>query len=657
MAASLGPAVVAFAVYVRTLEPSVPTGDGAELVTAAWLLGVPHPPGYPLFTLLGHVFTWLPFGSPAYRVNLMSAVFAAGAVALVAFATYRLLDEAREAWVSRWTIVVAALVSGLALAFSSAFWGYGVVAEVFALNSFFASLIVVILLEWERRPERLRLLWAFGLVSGLAATNQQTIVLLVPACSVLLASGARKLLIHGADLRSGLACLARHAGIATVCLAVGLLPYLYLPLAAASDPALNWGDPRTLPAFLRHVLRSDYGTFHLTVAAAGAGSPFEHVRLLLAYLSTTFTWPGCLLAAAGLWWLWARRRDAAVALPVAFVCSGPAFLAYANPRIDAPVLYGVLERFYILPSLFVAPAIGAGACAMLGMLSHLTTKRPVLAIAGTIALLALPGASLALHFHENDQAGNTVEHDFGRDLLAPLEPNALLIIQGDATTMAVDYVQLVEQYRPDVLTLNMEKLKLGTYIKQMRRQHPQLILPFDGYVAGGDRMARLVQANWSARPVYVLGTPPEPGFEDRYDRLRSGFVVKLLPKGSAPDPYALDQRDVALLEQAHFPSSTYPDTTFEASIVQSYGGLAFDLGYVLDDGLRDAEAIAFYRLSTKLDPTNAPAYKNLGRLLLAHGAPPADTVSAWQTYLRLQPKDPEAPAIRARLQELGRGPR
>src|SRR5207302_1168367 len=82
--------LAAFFVYLRTIAPSLPAGDSGELITAAWVLGVAHPPGYPLFTMLGHLFTFLPVGS-AFRVNLMSAVLHAATVAITCLLIYRLI--------------------------------------------------------------------------------------------------------------------------------------------------------------------------------------------------------------------------------------------------------------------------------------------------------------------------------------------------------------------------------------------------------------------------------------------------------------------------------------------------------------------------------------------------------------------------------------
>src|SRR5262245_63683496 len=106
-------ALVALIAYIVTLDPSLPTGDSGELITAARVWGVAHPPGYPLYTMLGHVSMWLPFGSPALRMNLLSAVLDAAAVGVVFVLLYRLVEVTardRSPGGQAWTPFAAAAV-------------------------------------------------------------------------------------------------------------------------------------------------------------------------------------------------------------------------------------------------------------------------------------------------------------------------------------------------------------------------------------------------------------------------------------------------------------------------------------------------------------------------------------------------------------------
>jgi len=132
---------VALGVYLTTLAPTVTFVDSGELIAAASSLGVAHPPGFPLYTLVAHVATWLPFGSVAQRVHLVSAVSAAAAAAMLTLVAFELLRrQSREP--APWTIAVAALSAGALFAFSRSLWAYATVAEVYALN------IALVLVTW-----------------------------------------------------------------------------------------------------------------------------------------------------------------------------------------------------------------------------------------------------------------------------------------------------------------------------------------------------------------------------------------------------------------------------------------------------------------------------------------------------------------------------
>lgn len=649
--------VIAFLVYLRTLHPSLPPGDSGELISAAYAGGVVHPPGYPLYTMLGHLATLLPFGSPAADMNLLSAFLDASAVGLVFILIWRLCAGPERT--RSWAPLVAAAVGSLLLAFSTTFWSYSLVAEVFALNNLFAVSLLLVATEWARRPDRTGLLWLFALVFGMSLSNQQTIVLFVPAFTILLWSGWRRLHLPA----SGSATLLGGPGIRALVVAigmfvVGLLPYAYLPIAAAGDPPLNWLDPRTLDRFVALLTRASYGTFTLAVQNQ-SGSIVEQLGLLAGSLLGAFTPFGLLLAAAGVWWLARHRSSEGIALVAAFLVAGPLFVAYANVYISSPLAKGILERFYILPAVPLAVVVGLGANQVLAWVREVRVPRglgPRLApLAAALLLLVLIGTAVA-HQADVDQSGNYVTLHYGEDLLAPLEPNALLLSEGDLNYTSVTYKQVVDRDRTDVVLVDTQLLKAPWYVDELRRKHPDVVIPFDAYDGGKTTtLASVVAANIGRRPVYEVGLTDQELAPSDFDQLRVGFARQLLPRGQAPDPYALLRQDSELFVGFRYPDRSFPDTSWEAFIAPSYGSVAFDVAYALDSANPPGDPAIIermYRLTIRLEPNESSAYKDLGLLLYGQKRDPTDVAALWGRYLVLAPNDPDAVAIRKALASL-----
>src|SRR5437867_3806163 len=216
----VGAAVVglAFLLYLLTAGRDIVVGDTPELITAAVTLGVPHPPGYPLFTMLGHLFSLLPFGPVPFRVNLLAVTCDALTVAVIFFTALRLSRSH-----------LAAAIAALTLAVIPTFWTWSLVAEVFPLSNLLASVLIYLLVAWHEEPDRPGVLIAAFFVVGLALTNHHTIVLLAPAfCFVLWQRRA---------------VLWTRPQLLAICIAafcIGLLPYAYVPWASAHHPAWNW---------------------------------------------------------------------------------------------------------------------------------------------------------------------------------------------------------------------------------------------------------------------------------------------------------------------------------------------------------------------------------------------------------------------------------
>ena len=647
---------VAFVTYALTVEPGVPTGDSGDLISSAYVLGVPHPPGYPLYMLLGYLAMLLPGGSPALQMNLLSGFFDAVAVSLVFLVVYRLVTVGpygERIAARRWGPFVAGASAALLLAFSTLFWAYSVVAEVFALNNLFAALLFLVGLEWCRRPDRVRLLWLWMFVFGLALCDQQTIALLLPGFVVLLWKGLRTSAGRGRRLS------LRELGVALAAFAAGLLPFLYLPLAALGSPAINWGNPDSLGRFAAVVERRDYGSFSL-VLGSKRGSIVENLELIFGDLTHGFVYVGVVLAVAGLCWAWRNHRAEGLALLIAFLAAGPVFMMATNTAYPDELAKGIIARFYILPSIPFAIVAGLGAWWLLERAQgvRLPALRPrLVALSAGAVLLAAPVASAVAHYSTDDESGNYVAQAYGEDLLAPLAPDSVLLMRGDQNETSIAYVQNVLHYRTDVIALDTELLKLPSYVSQQRRRHPELAVPWSSY-DGGVRTSlnTLVSANLRLHRVYVIGAQEESGFGRPFESVDAGLARQLVVKGSERDAYSLLLADPRRYASLRYPTRRYASSTWEGFAIEpTYAETAFALGYALDAYGTPAQvqlAERMYRITILLEPSSAQAYKNLGLLLHAHGGDRGEIVSLLANYLRLDPTDPKASAIQGLVESL-----
>ncbi len=367
-------ALVVGAVYLTTLAPTVlPYGtpytlDSPMLQAAVPTLGIGHPTGYPTYMMLTHLFTYLPVGDVAYRVNLASAVYGVAAVAAVY--TAGLLLGRR---------VVAAAAGSLAFGFSEAFWSQAVIAEVYTLNALFVALFLLLLLLWRDRRDD-RILLVASSLAGLSLTHHLSSGLLVPAGLVFVALVDRGVFSRGRFLLAGIGSFA-----------LGLLPLLYLPIRAMMGAPLNEADPSTPGRFLNLVTGGSF-----LAESSEAGRQCDPSSLALEG-------PAAKLATVG--------REVLVQFPVAFLLVGVFGGAYLLLRDRAAaallgvVLLGSLAHgisylwlgiedyaAFLIPGLL---AFSLCVCAGLGRLLRPTgnlrgVPEGLLPVALSLAILAMP---------------------------------------------------------------------------------------------------------------------------------------------------------------------------------------------------------------------------------------------------------------------------
>ena len=269
--------VVPLVVYLPDVSPYVGRADTFEFQVIGPQLGIAHPSGYPLYTLLCRLFSLVPFGSIAWRVNLTSACSAA----LASGALYLSLDR-RKPGPGAETSRFLAFVTALMMAFSPTLWSRAIEAEVYALNALLIALGLLLITQWTDGKLQTRLAWpAFGLLLGLAVAAHITLgALAFLALAGLLAARAKP---------------AGRTWIWAIGLgAFGLMLYAYIPLRW---PAVTGGAVMSPADFVRYVLNAGSG---------GALRPLAFVQdagrwsLVGRLLREQVGWFGLVFAAIGL---------------------------------------------------------------------------------------------------------------------------------------------------------------------------------------------------------------------------------------------------------------------------------------------------------------------------------------------------------------------
>ncbi|HYW68219.1 MAG TPA: DUF2723 domain-containing protein, partial [bacterium] len=249
--------LVPLVVYICTLARAVTFVDSGELSAVAATLGIAHPPGYPLFSLLGRLFSLMPVGTVSFRVGLLSALSAAGASSLIYWAGSGLVlrfyrrtpDSTRPPGAA---LVWAPLAGALLFSLSQTVWSQAVVVEVYCLQTFLVMLLVAACAKALSNPASALTHWPWiAFVCGLGLTNHLTGILMVPALLLFLLLGytarARETDKIPVPFWRGVG-----AGV------LPLLAYLYLPLRARTMPPVAWDYPDTLQRFLVHVTARQY---------------------------------------------------------------------------------------------------------------------------------------------------------------------------------------------------------------------------------------------------------------------------------------------------------------------------------------------------------------------------------------------------------------
>jgi len=461
---------VPLCIYLLTLAPSVTFFDSGEFITAISCLGSPHSPGYPFFVNYGKPFTWLPFGSVAFRVNFATAV--SGALACYGtylLTLYLLQNEQINAneKLDRFVKKGASLAASIAFCCSPRLWLQSNHDKPYPLLAFIVAITLYLVLRWRDSyrdgNEKPSFIFMAAFLSGLATGTHQTIILMIPSFAFLILTMNWKIVFRIRDFIA-----AFVFGI------LGFAINLHLPIRATKFPLLNWGDPQTKEQFLWHFLRKGYpsekverGWSLLWSQINAFNIPFE------------FTSFGLFVMLIGIGVYFFKRRDEILAYLIALIC----FLAVIVGHFNAPYeLIFLTEEFFTPLYMFSTLFIGMGLYYLVSrilLLISSKTGNDNISLGGSFAFLALfllPATVCGLNYVKNDQHNNYVAYDYASNVLRSAPTGAVLYTWGDSGAFPLWYIQGVEKMREDLDLVHTPHLVFDWYLDGFPRLFNNSIL-------------------------------------------------------------------------------------------------------------------------------------------------------------------------------------
>ena len=551
-------AVVLFALYAATSPRTVSLEDDGLFVLSSYFLGVEHPPGYPLYTLIGHLFSKLPFGSVAYRVHLASAFFGALTGSAVWLVARRLIPGRLPAY-----------LAAFGLGFSPVFWSQAIIAKgTYTLNTFFVLVLVYLGLRAcppnaPPDPRDRLVVPVMALLFGLSLSNHWPLMLLAAPAFVILLWPRRVEIVTRLPLLAWLVVL-------------GLLPYAWMVYLSTTPLPISFDGPlRTFRDVWYFISRAGYRGVDISQSSNWLDK-VKFFRFLGSQLLIQFALLGTLLAGAGVAILRRTLGDRVAAfLVVAFL--GPSVVLLLLLGFDYDSVSAHVYHVYPLPAYAVVAL-------WMGLGFAWARRRFSLGVAPSAGIV---GGLLAIILFVGSRANLLQHYDwaerYAHAVLRTLPQNAIVFVDGEFNLGTLGYYHMIENERPDITLYQWRGLVLGNRLfpplstteKEIQRrlrefidEHDEPIAMTTMYYGGYGRRDRwlynLVDKSSNDKNHVTVDIPPElvRFFEDsilnvhdpnawiaiHQDNLRHQYAVLLgrgLRHGKALD--ARTQRDVAAL--------------------------------------------------------------------------------------------------------------
>lgn len=459
---AVGIGVFFFLLYLTTApRTNVSYADSDELITVGYKLGVAHPSGYSLYTLLVHFFTNLSIipGTIAFKAHFLSVFLSSFTLAIVFITCSKLIEYLQQKNVKEKLVIISKewdklIISGIAtfaLGFSFAFWLWGEIAEKYSLGNLLISLFLLLIIRLLTENKVGRNWWVeMGIILGLMLWHHQTSVLLMPVLVLALFFKWKEIGDKKEILILGLGFLG-----------IGLVSLISLWWLNSLERNVSWNFEATINGLIGHILRKDFSDTGKVINAYISNSAWManfSIADFSNYINKTWQYFGAIpliFIFFGFWFLWRNNKNIFYTVGLGFLICGIVFPTYVTLEVDLSTQL-VNTRQYLIGYMFFPLVIAVGILWISGRvvrgLRVLTNNPKYLGI--TLGLVGLVIASRGIKIYKEVNLRNYDSiSKFHKNILESMPKEAILACYSDLACFAFLYSQEVEGIREDVLIL------------------------------------------------------------------------------------------------------------------------------------------------------------------------------------------------------------
>jgi len=446
--------IIPFIVYVITLAPSIYFIDSGELGAAASNLNIAHPTGYPLFTLIGNLFSKLPIASKIYNLNLMSAVFGA----LGSFMLFKLLsllviqfrtnlDKKQSQKLTDEILNKICLGCSLIAAFGLTYWNSSNVIEVYSLHiAIFVSTIYFFLKAiFENGGDNIvdvNLMTSAFLI-GLGFSNHMSTAYLIPGFAYLYFS------VYGGKINS-----IKALAVLIVPMLIGLSAYFYI-LIRANSAEFSWGNPNTIERLWNHVTAKEFSRRMFS----SSESVSSQLGKFFALYPKEFGYLPIVLAIPGILMMFKESKKI-------FVFTALLFLTTVLYSINYNIID--IETYFLLAFVVTTIWICFGMTAIVLRYESLSKVLPTM----FMLLFVIP---LTMNFSGASKGKDYAVKDFVENVYASAPENSIIFTKlWDFVVSPSLYLQSVENLRKDLTIIDKELLNKSWYVEYLMKHKPPI---------------------------------------------------------------------------------------------------------------------------------------------------------------------------------------